>query len=1333
MDDWKSSLILSDLQAACNALGGWEDAAYVKEADCVESLKDLFRAIRRDDESFAVRRALGQINVIRTDLIPLVRFYHEDEEIFDIATKLLVNLTTPVILLYKEELPIEKNARHIYMTLESMNCTYKDAFLEKEIWTVLGERLEKLMNLNYSERSDEDKEIMERILILMRNVLHPIHKEELTLKTDGDVSSHDRLLWALHLAGIDDLIIYLCAARMEQSYTLHVLEILRLMLREQEPEFLASTGEQRSKDEVQKEVDELIKERDIELRRKKLEMKAALQNRFARFSSAYQVKNLKSLNDSRDLVIVGDQAKVLQSLSNVDLDKKKKFRARAKNRRPETCTSIKRRTTLNIRLFLKEFCCEFLNSAFNSLLPQARRALTRSGDAGDEGHYFWLLDFFLAFNRMTGFDISLVSEAISRETFHYVQTQVEKCHEMMMTDKRNVHLWVKRLHLHLKTFKQLLMTVSAMGQHKDPQVCEASKILQKHLFNLPEYRDVALHLLLNFNENVAPVEFPRDLACTIHIYLRMMERCSSRGQARAVKKKVAKPKPPELADMPEEELNEKWLDVSKDLTTYLDDQESQINCDINEVLEGFHQYEEGFHVQICKHKIAELLRVGDSKSAIGLLEACQRHFPEEECFGDITMTLEDKFMLLRKFFFAENISRMDDMPDLDDDDSRMADFNVDDFLKRFVNPKVVKAYSLLLSHFRENSQEVNKVCLKMLHRIAFEMKMSAMLFQAEIFVTFDKIFEDYAIMPERSDLKELARFAKFIISQFAAVMKINDLALVELLFWKTSNEAYQIQYGYNESNPNSTNKAKPWTEEEEEELRNLYAQHKDSMEPGQDVIESVQKDFSNETRTRRQIINQLRNMGLVEKGARFKPTSASTSSNQPWSIEEEQELQELYQKFATSIDPLTQIMLEQSVKRPKFRVIEKLLELGCIHDRSEVRKRRARKNGEISLPRKPSRKRENDPSCISKEFLSTTDDSSSDEDRGRHVEEGETFEGERERPEGSSAPPRGRDRRKKKNRRSKPRRRVVEKINNSEELQCLLKTAAQTRKPAIDWIIESMQDAIEDWKDQGNEPVPLVPLASDEHESLENEDFCRLLSTFGFVPPQEGIEQYWRIAGDLTPSMLKSRLEVLQKAIEGTFDQGIVVGTEDNEAQRQSDEGCASSSSDDGTANKASGTREENDGADVGNDEQDRDAVSDASRESSPEPSRESSAPDDEESQRRDSDENGESPPRRDSPVSEEESEAEQGSDAETPNDENDEQGGSSKGATKRGHTPSPEHKTNKKRKVAIESDESEDGGDIAETDTPNVEAQNEITPANTQKAKRRAIIESDDDMSEEL
>lgn len=88
------------------------------------------------------------------------------------------------------------------MTLEATLCIYKDAFLEKEIWSALAEKLEHLMNLNYHERTEEDTEAMTRILTILRNVLHPIHREEFNLKTDGDVSSHDRLLWALHLAGV---------------------------------------------------------------------------------------------------------------------------------------------------------------------------------------------------------------------------------------------------------------------------------------------------------------------------------------------------------------------------------------------------------------------------------------------------------------------------------------------------------------------------------------------------------------------------------------------------------------------------------------------------------------------------------------------------------------------------------------------------------------------------------------------------------------------------------------------------------------------------------------------------------------------------------------------------------------------------------------------------------------------------------------------------------------------------------------------------------------------------------------------------------------------------
>lgn len=50
---------------------------------------------------------------------------------------------------------------------------------------------------------------------------------------DGDATVHDRVLWALHISGMDDLLKFLASAQMEQQWALHVLEIISLMFRDQ--------------------------------------------------------------------------------------------------------------------------------------------------------------------------------------------------------------------------------------------------------------------------------------------------------------------------------------------------------------------------------------------------------------------------------------------------------------------------------------------------------------------------------------------------------------------------------------------------------------------------------------------------------------------------------------------------------------------------------------------------------------------------------------------------------------------------------------------------------------------------------------------------------------------------------------------------------------------------------------------------------------------------------------------------------------------------------------------------------------------------------------------
>ena len=63
---------------------------------------------------------------------------------------------------------------------------------------------------------------------------------------------HDQILWVLHRSGIEDLLLFIASSSEETLYCFHVLEIISLMFREQDPKHLASADFQRSKEEKQR-------------------------------------------------------------------------------------------------------------------------------------------------------------------------------------------------------------------------------------------------------------------------------------------------------------------------------------------------------------------------------------------------------------------------------------------------------------------------------------------------------------------------------------------------------------------------------------------------------------------------------------------------------------------------------------------------------------------------------------------------------------------------------------------------------------------------------------------------------------------------------------------------------------------------------------------------------------------------------------------------------------------------------------------------------------------------------------------------------------------------
>lgn len=103
--------------------------------------------MRRDGDTHEYRRHLGSGKVLQTDLLPLVMSATEENEMSDVLLRLLVNLTSPTLLLYREELPKDGPNRRIFLHLVEILQTYKAAFSLQTVWVTLEKRLQKVLNI----------------------------------------------------------------------------------------------------------------------------------------------------------------------------------------------------------------------------------------------------------------------------------------------------------------------------------------------------------------------------------------------------------------------------------------------------------------------------------------------------------------------------------------------------------------------------------------------------------------------------------------------------------------------------------------------------------------------------------------------------------------------------------------------------------------------------------------------------------------------------------------------------------------------------------------------------------------------------------------------------------------------------------------------------------------------------------------------------------------------------------------------------------------------------------------------------------------------------------
>ena len=121
---------------------------------------------------------------------------------------------------------------------------------------------------------------------------------------------------------------------------------------------------------------------------------------------------------------------------------------------------------------------------------------------------------------------------------HYIQGQIENYSEMLRLEKKKITLWSRRLHLAVRAYQELLMTLSAMDKYSDESVKKSARVIKSNVFYVLEYREMCLVLLQNYNSLLHSVSYLKDLVETNHIFLKLLEQFCNSNRHVIVQKKT---------------------------------------------------------------------------------------------------------------------------------------------------------------------------------------------------------------------------------------------------------------------------------------------------------------------------------------------------------------------------------------------------------------------------------------------------------------------------------------------------------------------------------------------------------------------------------------------------------------------------------------------------------------------------------------------------------------------------------------------------------------------------------------------------------------------------
>lgn len=538
--------------------------------DALACLKDLKKWLKLHDEKanrLDVARCLAEANLVKGDLLPILAAWAETDQenkyqwkVALACLELLVPLTWPI---EKVDMHMTVNHHRHIPYIRLAQTAYKRAILDEEYASILRTCVRIALPsiaLIPEERSSRDDGIIKLVLYFCRNVAMISLPENTQDSSEGLEVSRSATIEAFHRQDVLALVLTMTSNLTEDfdKQDTVILEILFHLLKGVNVEKLFMDKKKLSATSGNELKDLLAKEAGMHRGYAK-----NAPSRHNRFGTMIWVQRD---GDGRHSTVSGQNSlKDGQQTLNM-MDKSKKWNKPKQHVKGDDRTyerfDMPVPLTESAKLHLRSFVEEFIDSGFNTLFDNLRKALERESERVLDVHrqqYFYLTSWFLEAERVRRrhqaevakerkdskiedtFDVdsfAVIAGVLPQENFVLLNG--------FMQDRLDMKAW-RELQSGMRCFTQYLLIVQDMAESPLEMDQDVAENIQNRIFYEETTHDRIVAILRGYKDQ----GFGYLDTCTelSHVFLRMLERYSrehvdlqirSRKRARRRKKNQAK-------------------------------------------------------------------------------------------------------------------------------------------------------------------------------------------------------------------------------------------------------------------------------------------------------------------------------------------------------------------------------------------------------------------------------------------------------------------------------------------------------------------------------------------------------------------------------------------------------------------------------------------------------------------------------------------------------------------------------------------------------------------------------------------------------------------------